>query len=363
MRDSSPVGPRRRALHGTGPLAAAVAVVVLALHGPAPAQQARVVVDDAGRRVEIPAAIERVFPAGPLGTILLYTLARDLLPGWYRPLTLDERAFIPERYADLPVMGKLTGRSNVPDLEIVRRARPDLIFDYGTITPAYVALAERVTKETGVPYLLLDGGLSNIPRAYTLLGDLLGVGERASRLARYAGRVVADVDARVARVPADRRPRVYYARGPKGLETEVVESLDRLGAENVASGRIERGPLVPVTLADVVGWNPDVIVTIHPGFFASVAADPGWQGIKAVQDGRVYLAPLLPFAWMDLPPSVNRLIGLKWLGKMLYPEIFTDDLRRDVQEFYSLFYQHALAPAQLDALTQPRTRAERCASC
>lgn len=348
---------------GHGLLVAVSAAGVLLGPWSARAQDTRPVVDDAGRRVEVPATIERVLPAGPLGTILLYTLAREVLPGWYRPLTLDERAFIPERYADLPALGKLTGRNNVPDMDVVRSARPDLIFDYGTITPAYVALADRVTKETGVPYLLLDGGLSSIPRVYTVLGELLRVRERASRLAQSAERVLADVDARVARVPADRRPRVYYARGPKGLETEVTESLDRLGTRNVASGRIERGPLVPVTLEDVVGWNPDVIVTIHPGFFAAAQADPGWRGIKAVQDGRVYLAPLLPFAWLDLPPSVNRLIGLKWLGKMLYPDVFTDDLRKDAQEFYSLFYQHALAPAQLDALTQPRKRAERCTSC
>jgi iron complex transport system substrate-binding protein len=338
---------------------AGVLLGVASARGQAP----RAVVDDAGRRVEVPATVQRVLPAGPLGTILLYTLARDMLPGWYRPLTLDERAFIPERYGDLPALGKLTGRSNIPDLNVVKSARPDLIFDYGTITPAYVALAERVTRETGVPYLLLDGRLSSIPRAYTAMGEILGVQERATRLAQYAERALADVDARVARVPADRRPRVYYARGPKGLETELIESLDRLGAWNVASGRIERGPLVPVALEDVVAWNPDVVVTIHPGFFASVQSDPPWRGVKAVQDGRVYLAPLLPFAWLDLPPSVNRLIGLKWLGKMLYPDVFTADLRRDAQEFYSLFYQHALAPAQLDALTQPRKRAERCTSC
>jgi iron complex transport system substrate-binding protein len=351
------------ATRGLAWVAAVSAVGVLLAGWCASAEETRTVVDDAGRRVEVPLTVQRVLPAGPLGTILLYTLARDMLPGWYRPLTLDERAFIPARYADLPALGKLTGRSNVPDLSVVKSARADLIFDYGTITPAYVALAERVTTETSVPYLLLDGGLSSIPRAYTVMGEILGVQERASRLARYAERALADVDTRVARVPAHRRPRVYYARGPKGLETEVIESLDRLGALNVASGRIERGPLVPVTLEDVVAWNPDVIVTIHPGFFRSVGADPGWRGITAVREGRVYLAPLLPFAWLDLPPSVNRLIGLKWLGKVLYPDVFTDDLRRDTQEFYSLFYQHALAPAQLDALTLPPRRAERCTGC
>ena len=43
--------------------------------------------------------------------------------------------------------------------------------------------------------------------------------------------------------------------------------------------------------------------------------------------GRVHLSPELPFGWVDFPPSVNRLIGLWWLGKILYPDLFPEDLR------------------------------------
>jgi len=32
---------------------------------------------------------------------------------------------------------------------------------------------------------------------------------------------------------------------------------------------------------------------------------------------RVYLAPTQPFAWIDQPPAVNRLIGLRWLAALL----------------------------------------------
>ncbi len=317
----------------------------------AAAADRRVFLDSAGRRVEVPARVERVFAAGPLGTVLVYTLARDRLLGWYRPLTLDERGYIPARYAELPTLGKLTGRSNTPNLDVVRSAQPDVIFDYGIITPAYVELADRVQRETGVPYLLVDGSLAGIPRAYDLMGDVLGVPDRAKDLARYAAHALAEVDERVARVPADKRPRVYYARGQQGLETELIETLDRLGARNVAAERVGRiGPLVTVTRDEVLAWNPDGIVTISPVFARAVGTDPAWQGVKAIRDGRIHVAPLLPFAWLDLPPSVNRLIGLRWLGRVLYPELFPEDLRQEARTFYSLFYQHDLDERQLDAL-------------
>ena len=334
----------------------AIAAIAFA-SSPAAAGGRRVIVDSAGRRVEVPVRIERVFAAGPPASVLVYTLAPDKLLGWYRPLGLDERSYIPTRYADLPTLGKLTGRSNVPNVEIVRRSRPDVILDYGAVTPPDVSLADRMQEETGVPYVLIDGSLSAIPRACGIAGDLLGVAERAAEIARYAERVFAEIDERVARVAPAKRPRVYYARGPRGLETELVESVDRLGARNVAAGRIDRGPLVPVLLEQVLDWNPEVIVTIDTAFNAGVRSDPAWRGVSAVREGRVYLAPLMPFAWLDLPPSVNRLVGLKWLGRLLYPELFPEDLREEARAFYALFYHQAPDERQLDALLSGTERA------
>ena len=56
--------------------------------------------------------------------------------------------------------------------------------------------------------------------------------------------------------------------------------------------------------------------------------------MKAVREGRVHLSPKMPFGWVDFPPSVNRLIGLWWLGKILYPELFPEDLRELTRDFY-----------------------------
>ena len=158
-----------------------------------------------------------------------------------------------------------------------------------------------------------------------------------------------------ARVPAERRPRVYYARGPRGLETGLrgsinVESLERLGARNVAAEGLGGGSLVRVSLEQVLAWDPEVIVTVEPEFAAGVRGDPLWRGVRAVRDGRIYLVPQDPFGWVDFPPSVNRLIGLWWLGRVLYPAEFPEDLRALTREFYTLFYHRAPDESQLDAL-------------
>jgi iron complex transport system substrate-binding protein len=53
---------------------------------------------------------------------------------------------------------------------------------------------------------------------------------------------------------------------------------------------------------------------------------------------------------VDSPPSVNRLIGLRWLGKVLYPDLFPEDLRDMTRAFYARFYHVTPSDAALDRL-------------
>jgi iron complex transport system substrate-binding protein len=336
-------------------VAAYTALVLSGFISAAAAAEKRTVVDSAGRRVEVPAKIARAFVAGGPASVFIYTLAPDKLLGWNRPLTPEERAYIPSRYANLPTLGRLTGRGNTANVEVVLASRPDVIIDYGVINPTYVSLADRVQQQTGVPYLLFDGSLSQIPRSYIAAGDTLGVGERAKELARYAEGLLAEIDERVARVPVEKRPLVYYARGPRGLQTGLkgsinVESLERIGARNVAAERMGPGGIVTVSPEQLLAWNPEVVITIDSDFFTAARSDAVWKSVRAVRDGRLYVAPTEPFPWLDFPPSVNRLIGLKWLGRILYPQWLPDNLRDETRRFYALFYHHAVDEQQLDAL-------------
>ena len=260
------------------------------------------------------------------------------------------------------MLGRLTGRGNTANVETVLAVRPDVIFDYGTINPTYVSLADRIQKQTGVPYLLFDGSFDKIAAIYKSAGAALGASERGGLLSSYAERVLAEVDKRLARVPPEKRPLVYYARGPRGLQTGLkgsinVESIERIGARNVAAERIGQGSLVSVSPEQLLLWNPEIVITAEAAFAAIAATDDVWKSIKAVRDGRLYVAPEVPFPWLDSPPSVNRLIGLKWLGRVLYPEAFAEDLRVETRNFYSLFYHRAPDERQLNDLLSGTGRA------
>ena len=85
-----------------------------------------------------------------------------------------------------------------------------------------------------------------------------------------------------------------------------------------------------------------------PAGAASVLGDRALASLKAVRDGRVHLSPTMPFCWVDFPPSVNRLIGLGWLAKILYPDKFPEDIRAQTRDFYTMFYHRTPDNSQID---------------
>src|SRR5215470_12964193 len=147
---------------------------------------AATVTDSAGRAVPVPARVERVFPAGPPAAILLYTLAPELLLGWPRANRPEEREFLLPDIGARPEVGRITGRGNTANLEVVLGLKPDLILDVGSVNPTYISLADRVQQQTGLPYALLDGRFDGIPQAYRTLGTLVGRGKPGENYARAA---------------------------------------------------------------------------------------------------------------------------------------------------------------------------------
>jgi iron complex transport system substrate-binding protein len=317
--------------------------------------EARSVTDSAGRQVDVPDEVRRVFPAGPPASLTLYMAAPEKMLGWTRAPSPEARAFLPARYADLPELGRLTGRGNTVNLENVVRLMPDLVLDVGNTSATYVSLADRVQEQTHISAVLIGGHLADTAGTLRDVGAVLGASGRAESLAHYADGVLADVRIATEKIPPANRPSIYIARGPHGLETAVAGSIgsevvDLVGARNVAGREIAPRTIVDVSPEQILAWQPDVILTVDRRFYAMVRTDPVWREVKAVQTGNIHFVPDLPFSWLDNPPAPNRLIGLLWLGKLLYPAVFPHDIRAEARRFYALFYQQEPSDAQLDGL-------------
>src|SRR6056297_3193293 len=314
---------------------------------------ARTVVDSAGREVQLPDEVGTVFASGPPASILVYVLRPEVLAGWPRAIRPEEAPYIAAPYRELPASGRLTGRGGDANLERVLEIAPDLIIDFGSVRDTYIDLADRVQRQTGIPYLLIDGRFEATPAALRLVGEALGVRERGELLARDVEQTFERIDAILAATPEQDRPRVYMARTPDGLETGLkgsinTEIIERAGGRNVADPGDGRRGLVRASKEQVMVADPEIIVTWDSHFYQRARLDPLWAGIEAVRTDRLYLAPTVPFGWIDRPPSLNRLMGLRWMAGLLYPEAWGEDLREEARAFYQLYYHVDLADAELD---------------
>ncbi|MDO4443246.1 MAG: ABC transporter substrate-binding protein [Slackia sp.] len=355
-------------------LAASMALFGCATQEPAdqqePEQQAaqateQTVTDDAGRTVTLPAAdaLEKIYYTSPAGQIFCFTLAPELCAGTTMDFTEQELSNLPADVAELPNLGTLAGGKDL-NPEAIMAEGIQVIFSVTTVEPTEkdASNADDLQNMTGIPVVVIDGTFDKTAHCYEMLGNILGKQDDAKKMADYCTKVADEVAAAVATVPENERVSVYYAEGPEGLQTEPTSSSHALifelaGAKNVAQDLEDESGKgkVPVSLEQVLAWNPDVIVAwdaqrYEGGASDLIRTDSNWSTLKAVQDGRVYTMCQTPFSWLDRPPAVNRFIGLQWLTNLLYPEAYDIDIVETTKEFYSLFYHRDLSDDQVKEL-------------
>ncbi len=267
------------------------------------AASAAEVTDATGRHVTVPDHIDHVLPAGPPAAILLAAIAPGQTMGFTSALSDAARSALPPQVAALPPVPRLTAGQDIDML------RPDLIVDYGTVSPRYTQLAEDTQQKTGIPSLLFDGALDQVPVVARSLGQILHQPERAETVARLAEAILALPPSSGA------HPRVFYARGTDGMlaaapGTDITAVFTRLGWQVVVPDG--SGTFRSASVKEINSLDPDMIILANPAA-KDVLASPAWSSLRAVRDGHAYIAPSVPFGWIEEPPSINRLLGLAWL--------------------------------------------------
>ncbi|MGE5270509.1 MAG: ABC transporter substrate-binding protein [Thiohalocapsa sp.] len=323
-------------------LPAALAAVLL-LTAAAVAARAAGFTDAAGRYVELPEHVARILPAERNAEVMVFALAPEKLVGSDGAARRGRR--LGWRLRGNPATFAATAL----------QLRADLIIDAGTATPDRAAFADEVMRQTGIPYVLVDDSFARIPRSMRAIGAIIGADARHVRdLWRYAEHAVAALHGQLLIVPPSARPRVYYARGSNGLTTALpgspaAEAIAEAGAINVAAP-LGQGAEVTITPAQLLAWDPSVIIADNPRAYNAMRRNRLWRGLLAVRNRRVYLEPTYPFGWIEDPAGINRLIGLYWLSTLLYPEALREDLRGTTCEFYDKFYRIRLKTARLERM-------------
>ncbi len=276
--------------------------------GARPHSPAAIHTDALGRRVEVPRRPERIVSLAPSVTEVLYMLdAGDRLVG------VTSSCDWPEDARRKPKIGSLLHFN----YEAILAARPDLVIasTAGNDRDAVFKLAD-----FGIPvYVTAPRSVATIFDTVRRIGHVLGCPERADRLAAQASGRLEEIRRRLAGLPPLRAFFITWfdpllAPGKRTFETDVLRQANVLSISGDIDEYYPR-----YSLEQVLAQDPDVILTVrHEGRpFPDLKRLPGWQRLRAVESGRVYiLSEVLQH------PSPRFVEGVEELAKKLYPERF-----------------------------------------
>jgi iron complex transport system substrate-binding protein len=254
--------------------AAAAFALSLTLGVASHARDAFILRDDLQREVAFSGNPQRIISMLPSLTETVCALG-----GCDRLVATDRFSNWPEQVKRLPKVGGLGDAS----IESIVGLKPDLIL---------MSRSQRITDrlaELGIrTFALKTDTYADIGRSVKLVGQILGLPERAASLVQT---IEASVSAIADEAIAQRhgaRPTVYYEvdRAPyaAGPQSYIGEMLARLGTRNIVTADL--GPFPQLNPEYVVRNDPDVIF-VAPAEVPHLAERPGWDRIRAVRENRL----------------------------------------------------------------------------
>ena len=295
------------------------AAAMLTACGPAPLPQASKPVsltDGNGRTVTLSLPAERVVSLAPSNTEILFSVGAG-------PQMVGRDSF-----SDYPPEAKkvadIGGGVGSLNMELILSKKPDLVLASPLTPPEQIANLDKA----GLTVYVLPNPktFDDLYANLETVGKLTGHDQDAAKLVDSLKARVQAVTDKVANVAE--RPIVYYeldATDPSapytsGPDTFVDLLIRTAGGENFGSDL--KGDWVQISIETLLLRQPDYIVlgdnTYGGATPAQEKARPGWNALKAVQDGKI-------FTFDDNTvsrPGARLVDGLEAMAKLIHPDLF-----------------------------------------
>ena len=277
----------------------------------APAGASRVVIDEVGRRVVMPAQVNRIVALAPNLTEIVYAL------------DLEDKLAGDTDFCDTPPAAKQkphVGDPQNPSLEAIVALRPDLVLATTSINREETADA---LARLGIAVYTTDshtvrGTLDSIAH----IADVAGVPGRGTALVTYLQNRLDALHAKLADVIM---VHVLFVVGQDplitiGQNTFIADALRWAGAESIL---ISDQNWPHLSLEEVVRLQPDYIVFAEghgddgPSELADLRAKPIWRDLDAVEQGHV-----VDLNEESLRPAPGLVDAIEQLAHAIHPEAF-----------------------------------------
>ncbi len=305
----------------------------------AQASSTRVVIDDVGRRVVMPAQVNRIVTLAPSLTETVYALGLgDKLVGD------TDLCDTPPAAAQRPHVGD----PQDPSLEAIVALRPDLVLATTSINreetaDALARLGIAVYTTAGDTQTMLE-----MLDSMAKMSDLMGAGPQGDAVVAH---LRTRLDALHARLAGRPMAHVLFvvSQDPLitiGQKTFIADALRWAGAESIV---LTDQNWPQLSLEEVVRLQPDYIVfagghgDTAASELAGLRARPVWRDLDAVEQGHV-----VNLSEESIRPSPGLVDAIGQLAHEVHPEAFSekDEIRNTKFETWPAFRAEADADAR-----------------
>lgn len=318
----------------------------------------RVITDMAGRKVTLPDSVHSAY-IDRYSVQLVYAFDTVIPVNRVFNYNDSEKKYLKKSFYE----GKPYSIDD--DVEQIVKLKPEVMLLSRPLSRENIAEINDLELKTKIPIVLLDVDFKKYKETLAVLGRVLHKESKAEELIGFIRKYVDPVLEKGGKRRDTEKKKIYYAEGMKGFNTDPSGSIhsliiDLVGAKNVAQTNLlgAKG-MTAVSPEQIYLWNPDLVLVWSGNFdsmdsYKNVRSSPQWSKLKAVQEGHVYQVPWKPFGWIDRPPGINRLIGLVWLSRLLYPEDHPSGIKAIAKEYFQKYYHYKMNDSEISEIMNPQ---------
>ncbi len=312
--------------------------------------ESKTIVDMYGRTVNIPSTVHSVVTAGgtPAVNSFVFALgAQDTitngLPGAIDGKNWKMQTLFAPKLASLPTVSNGGPEWDI-NVEALHTIAHDVVFVVNQNSAE--SLAQKgfcvVALQWSTPY--------SVKETMTLLGEILGLQNRAAAYNDYYDRTLRFVAQKVAHV--SHRPKALYLRYTNfslPMVSTATWMIEHAGGINVAANVKDHAT---ISIEQLLTWNPDFLFVWNTQEKEAIYRDKRLLGLNAIQNQKVFAMPMGSHVWTHYTPE--QPLAVLWAAEKFFPLAFQDvSIPQEIVSFYTTFFGVTLDEEHVGKILNP----------
>lgn len=334
----------------------------------------KIVIDQAGTEVTIPAEVNSIVSGGILPYFHTWYVAtnsaKEIVGMHPNSYNAAENSILSKMAPDILKAETSFVQNGEMNVEELMKINPDVFFEIATDEKS-IEQARNAGINT-VAIKAIDAAaaepLATFNSWLKLTGEIASTTERANQFIEIGTDVQNEIYEKIDGLKAEEKPNalMLYQLSEQAITVGGKnffgnQWLNATGANDVAENDVTGRK--DVNMEQIYNWNPEIIyltnfTEIQPeDLYNNTIPGQDWSEVEAVKNKQVYKIPLGIYRWF--PPSGDAPLMLKWLANNNQPELFNYDMNAEIKSYYKDFYGYDVTDEEVEQILHPSSDAAK----